>query len=309
MSGRYALLLNVHSRKIRKDPAFLPALRKTFQERGPFLALKDPTELPAAMTDVRKFQPDLFFVCGGDGTLRQTLSELIRAYGNAPLPKIAILKSGTMNTVAAGFGIKAEARDFLRSLLMRCDRGLPLPSRLLRPLAINDTHGFIFAVGGFSSFIVRYAAVADPSPFRAFAMLTRTTMSALVGTPYARSLFTPFVARIWKDGQPSSEQVTAVSASAVRHIGFGFLPFAHAEGPGGQFGGLILKSSPAALVPHLWKIRRGEPIHGSTIEQFPVSSLRIEIDSALPAMVDGDILAPRKEFALGRGPALDFITG
>ena len=311
MTGRHAVLVNLHSRNVRRDPAFLPALREMFQNRGPFLALQNPTELSSAFSEIRKRRTDLLFVCGGDGTLRQTVSELIRAYGNTPAPKIAILKTGTMNTVAAGLGIRSSALSQFRWILERCDRALPLPSQLLRPLAINDSHGFIFAVGGFANFIARYTEAADPSPYRAFWMLTRTTVSALFGTSYSRTLFAPFVADIWKDQKPLQGRtpLTTISASAIRHIGFGFKPYAQAEGPTEEFGTLILQASPRSLVPHLRKIRRGLPIHGSSFEQSSAHEMRIELDRELSPMVDGDLLPPRKEFTLRSGPALDFVTG
>jgi diacylglycerol kinase (ATP) len=308
MTGRYAVVANVHSRKIRKDSGLLLSLRETFRDHGPFLALNHPSELPATLKEIRQLRPDVLFICGGDGTLRQTLGELIRTYGDAPLPKIAILKTGTMNTVAGSLGVRLPALPQLRAIL---SRAFPLPSVRLHLLEIDGTYGFIFAVGGFSNFIAQYAAVADPSPSRAIRMLTHATLSSIFRTPYARALFPTFRARLGKNGAPFSDPcpVTTVGASAIRHIGFGFKPFAHAEGPEGEFGALILRASPAALVPHLFAIRRGRPIRSRTIQQFSAASLRIELDSPLSPMVDGDLLPPRKEFALRRGPALDFVTG
>jgi diacylglycerol kinase (ATP) len=309
MPARCALLLNLHSRRVRRDPSLLPSLGGTFGDRGPFLALRDPSELQPALEEILRFRPDLLFVCGGDGTLRQTLSGLIRAYGDTPLPKVAILKTGTMNTVAGGLGIRRSAIPQLTSLLARPDG--PFPSVKLHPLSIDGTHGFIFAVGGFSDFITRYAAVPDPSPLRAVRMLARTTISSLLGTSYARSIFPPFRARIRTDGKPfpGPLDVTTISASAVRHIGFGFRPFAQAEGPTGEFAALILRSSPTSLLRHFLAIRRGRPIRSRTIEQFAASELAIELESERTPMVDGDLLPPRKEFALRRGPAVDFVTG
>jgi diacylglycerol kinase family enzyme len=261
------------------------------------------------MAKIRDSRPDLLFICGGDGTLRRTVSGLLRAYGDSPLPKIAILTGGTMNTVAAALGIRKGPSAFLRSVIEGCDPPLPIASRRIHPLAYDGGHGFIFAVGGFSNFIARYSAVPDPSPLRAFGMLTRTTASAFFGLPYSRAMFPPFAARIRIDGRLVPELPTVIAASAFRHIGFGFRPFAHAEGPGGDFGTLLLRGSPAALLPHFAKIRRGEPLGDPAIGQFPASDLRIEVDSPLPPMIDGDLLPPRKEFALRRGPALDFVTG
>ena len=141
-------------------------------------------------------------------------------------------------------------------------------------------------------------------------MLTRTSLSAVVGGDYSRSLYEPFAASIQKDGAPmSGSPYTNISASAVRHIGFGFKPYVGAEGPGGRFSVLTMRESPRTLVRNLHKLRKGLRIEDPRIDQSVAAELRIELENEMRPMVDGDLLEPRKEFTLRIGPAVDLITG
>lgn len=311
MPRQLALIVNAHSRRIRKDSSFQARLQKHFHGRGPFFALKSPDELAPTLSEIRKVRPDILFICGGDGTLRQTIHELIKQYRTDPFPRIAILKTGTMNTVATGLGVNRSAHNQLKWILTRLDRSLPLPIRTIHPLRIDDTHGFIFAIGGFTNFIAQYSATSDPSPLRALWMLGRATISGLCKSSYAASLFPSFLANVSRGDRMVLSQagVTTISASAIRHIGFGFHPYAQAEGSAGDFGALILRESPTSLLSSAGKIYRGAPIRSASILQFSAPELLIELHSELVPMVDGDLLKPRKEFALSRGPAVHFISG
>jgi diacylglycerol kinase (ATP) len=311
MSSPPVILINPNSRKVRREKDLLPALREITHNRAELLETRTLSELPAAMANLHRQRPDLLFVCGGDGTVRATLTELIHTYGRDPLPKIALLRAGTMNTVAEGLGIHTSPLAQLERVLARCDRKLPLSSLLRHPLKINDSFGFIFAIGGFSNFIQRYSKRPDPSPARALWMLTRTTLSSLFHGPYVRALFPRFSTTLRVNQQPFLENVpvVTVAASAIRHIGFGFQPFTYAEGDNGEFGVLTLLTSPRAFLPHLLQIYRGCPFESRTIRQGAARELLIRVDVPTSPMIDGDLLEPRKEFALEVGPAVDFVLG
>src|SRR5262245_44872561 len=121
MSRSLALLVNVHSRRARQNAECISHLEKAFGDRGPFIASKSPSELPVRLSDVRRADPVVIFICGGDGTLRQTLTHLLASYAPDPLPKIAVLRGGTMNTVATSLEIYRTPEEHLTYLLSRYD--------------------------------------------------------------------------------------------------------------------------------------------------------------------------------------------
>ncbi|MFH1262142.1 MAG: diacylglycerol kinase family protein [Pseudomonadota bacterium] len=310
MRSGCAILLNLRSRTLQKNPRRIDRIRTAFGNRGPVLLPRDLSELPTAISELQRARPEFFFVCGGDGTIHQTITALVHGYGDDPLPKIVILPAGTMNTIDRGLNGSGDPLCRIERIVAHIDQELPLSSIRRHPIALNDRYGFIFAVGGFASFIERYSAVPVPTPQRAIAMLTRISVSSLIGGSYAKELFPMFQASLRIDGQElPTEGVTTVSASAIRHLGFGFRPFPGAEGGDGAFGFLVLTDSPRAFLPHLCRLYRGKPIESPTLRQEVARELVIRTDREIVSMADGELFPPRKEFTLRVGPALDFVTG
>ena len=71
--------------------------------------------------------PAIIAVHGGDGTLHRTITALGRAFGDDPIPPIAILCGGTMNVVATSLGIRERPTAFLTALGRRGRPRRPSP--------------------------------------------------------------------------------------------------------------------------------------------------------------------------------------
>ena len=306
-----ALLMNVHSRTIRRNTGLLEKVEATFGERGPFVTSRSPNELPTLMADLYRYKPSVLFVYGGDGTLRQTLTHLIATYGKNPLPLIAILRGGTMNTVATSIGIVDPPLRHLRHLVERIDRGIPLKTVQRNLLEVNHHYGFIFAIGGFARFIEYYVENKDPTPWYGFKLLTQTTLSALAGGPLSKAIFKEFTVNLWRDSQPLLQQagVTNIAAASIRHIGFNFKPFWGAEEPGGGFGLLVFRKIPTRLLFHLPRFYLGKPVSDPSFLQLPAHDALIHVEHAMRPMLDGDLLNASKEFSIRSGPTLEWVVG
>jgi diacylglycerol kinase family enzyme len=304
-----ALLVNLHSRRARQDPAFVENLERAFGERGPLILSRSPGELPGAMADLSRARPAMLFIAGGDGTLRQTLTHLIAAYGEQPLPKIAILRGGTMNTVATSLGICREPVDQLKWLLERQRKEKPPVTVRRRMLEVNRNYGFIFALGGFSRFIEHYQA-HNPTPFFAFRLLSRTILSMIGKGAFASSFFEEFKASVWKDEKPwlSDTTLTNLSASAIRHIGFHFKPY-YGAGENGMLGVLAFRDLPRRLLLHLPQIFFGRPVNDPSFLQVPARTLLIHVQTPMRPMLDGDILKADTSFDVRTGPELEMVVG
>ncbi len=307
-NGSVALFLNPHSRKARRDAGFVDKLERAFGERGPVFSSGTPGDLPRVAADIFRAHPSTLFICGGDGTLRQCLTHLIAAYGEEHLPRIAILRGGTMNTVATSLGIRKEPIAHLTAILKRQDRNVPAVVVRRRLLSVNRNHGFIFALGGFSRFIEHYDA-QGPTSFSAFKLLSKTILSTVVKGSLASLFFEPFTVHVWRDEQPwlPDASVTNISASAIRHIGFHFKPYYGAE-QDGFFGVLIFRNSPRRLLFHLPKMFLGRPVTDSSVLQLPARRLLIKVDFPMRPMLDGDILKADTSFEISNGPELELVV-
>ena len=72
-----------------------PACRRTRVEEKPVAICR----LKRVAADFRQSKIEILAINGGDGTISKTLTAFINEYGDEPLPKIAILKGGTINVV------------------------------------------------------------------------------------------------------------------------------------------------------------------------------------------------------------------
>src|SRR5260221_336183 len=151
-------------------------------------------------TPLRAAPPDVVAVHGGDGTLHKVVTALGAAFGDAPLPPLALLPGGTMNVVASSLHIGEKAIPFLRSLAegVRAGRSPALVQR--RCLRVGDHLGFIFGNGIAANFLGEYYADDAYGPRRALWLLTRTFLSAFVRGPFVRRIFRRFEGEVRVDG-------------------------------------------------------------------------------------------------------------
>lgn len=93
----------------------------------------------------------LLIVDGGDGTLRDVLTSAVEAYGDRPLPPIAVVPSGKTNALAIDLGIADDwsVTDAIRAAgagRYRCRS----PVEITRGDDGRPSHrGFLFGAGGF----------------------------------------------------------------------------------------------------------------------------------------------------------------
>ena len=111
-----------------------PPDRAQFQallgEHGRVFAPRSLDELAqVAASSCRQTAPSVIAVHGGDGTLHKTVTALVRAFGDTPLPPVAALCGGTMNVVAPSLGIREQPHAFVQQLAeARAPTARPRPS-------------------------------------------------------------------------------------------------------------------------------------------------------------------------------------
>ncbi len=113
-------------------------------------------ELRNALRDFAARGVDLLAVQGGDGTLREVLTALPGAYGDAPPPEIAVLAAGKTNLAARVLGSAGMGEAALRRLLGAAERGT-LRRRLLPVLEVSrpglegaPLRGILFGAAAFT---------------------------------------------------------------------------------------------------------------------------------------------------------------
>src|SRR5262245_53711248 len=120
------VIVNPNALAIRKNPGIAARLRQIVGSLGQVVETRTGEELSAALLTFKRAGSDLVAIAGGDGTNLSTLTSLVRTFG-AELPALAILRGGTVNTIANNLGIVGSVEQILARICQyrREQRELP----------------------------------------------------------------------------------------------------------------------------------------------------------------------------------------
>jgi len=304
-----AAFVNPHSRANRKDPRLAARLGEALGDAGRIIAPRSLEALDAEAASLAEAPPTIIAVHGGDGTLHRTLTALSRAFGERPLPPIAILGGGTMNVVTSSLGIRARAIPFLERMAAMTRAGQPPKVIHRRCLRIDGTLGFVFGNGLLANFLVDYYEGGSYGPARAMWLLCRLFCSALIRGPFVRRVFRRFRGRVTVDGNVLDfPDLMAVGAATVREVGMGFKLLHRADDDPERFAVLAIHAGALALVPDLLAVRTGRGISPRRAESALAVDLRIEpAEDGTPYTIDGDLYRTKGPMHITIGPKLAIV--
>jgi diacylglycerol kinase (ATP) len=282
-AGRIAVFVNPQSRDNRRNPHLAAEFQAVLGDVGRVLAPSSLAELDSIALALRDAPPDVIAAHGGDGTLHKLVTALGRAFGDRPLPPLAILPGGTMNVVATSLKIGAPPVPFLKMIAdaVRADRPLDLIQR--RCMRVGDHLGFIFGNGLSANFLGEYYSPRGYGPGRAVWLIARTFFSSLVGGPFSRRIFRRFEGTVRVDGTPLPRtRFVGVCAATVREVGLGFKLVHRADDDPQRFGVLAIHAPPLALVSDLRAVHAGRGIAPSRAFSAVASTLEIEPMATMP---------------------------
>jgi diacylglycerol kinase family enzyme len=259
-----------------------PSIRDRVEPEVSLLETKDELELEAAAKIAEETRPGTVALWGGDGTVTTTLSAIVRAYGDAPLPSIAILPGGTVNVIAREIGVRGSAEAALRRLVSGKSR--EIERTLIRA---NGRVGFLFGIGLIPNFHDVYNKSGTGGSRRAASVLAKAAMDALVGGGIAKKLFVPFRAKIESDGAPLAEgEWTNLSAGGIHGLGFGFRPYRRASEERDAFHFIAHRLTPREALLEMPRVRLGYGMKRSV--EAVTRHVKIELDRDLRWDFDGD---------------------
>jgi diacylglycerol kinase family enzyme len=282
--GEVAVFVNPRSRENRRNPGLARELAGVVGDAGRVLAPGSLDELAAMAVALRAASPGIIAVHGGDGTLHKVVTALGAAYGETPLPPLAVLRGGTMNVVAASLGIVTKPAPFLRMLAEKARAGAPLDLMPRRCLRVGEHLGFVFGNGLAANFLAEYYADDKYGPKRAAWLLVKTFGSAFVRGAFVRKMFKRFEGEVRVDGEllPRTRFV-GINAATVREVGLGFKLNHRADDDPERFGVLAIHAPPLALVADLRAAHDGRGLAAARAFSAVASTMDI---TPLPAQAD-----------------------
>jgi diacylglycerol kinase (ATP) len=307
-----AVVINPRSRANRKNPRIATDFQAIVGEHGRVFAPKSLDELSEAAAEFLRAPPAVLAVHGGDGTLHRTLSALGKAFGETPLPPIAILCGGTMNVVAASLGLRERPDSFLSSIVADVRAGRELSTLRRRCLRIGDQLGFLFGNGLLANFLGEYyGGNGEYGPARATWLILKTIGSICIGGPFVRKIFRRFEGTVTVDGtRLERTSFVGVGAGTVREVGLGFKLIHRADEDPERFGMLAMHAAPVALIPDLVGVYTGRGI--APRRAFSAVASRVDIaasdGSGISYTIDGDLYhSPESELSITVGPHVALV--
>jgi diacylglycerol kinase family enzyme len=305
------LITNPRARTNKKDPARMRRLGYLLGSQGLPEATKSLDDLYRVAEEFRLSGIDILGINGGDGTIGCTLTAFLKVYQAAgtPLPLVAILRGGTMNTIANSIGIKGAPGKLLFDVLDRYHNLEPFTYYEREVLQVGDDYGFIFGNGVIHNYLKAYYATGNPNPQVAAQVLLRGIWSSLVGGQFARDLTKRFRAHVSADGRDwAVDDFICVAAAAVEQIGLGFAPFYRTNEQPGTFACLGIHTTAMGFVAELPRIRRARPMRRDKVIDVVAREVLFESREALEYTLDGDTHETGTTLRIGLGPKVRFIV-
>jgi diacylglycerol kinase family enzyme len=322
------VVLNPRSRHHLRDPGAALRLARALGSHGVLREARSIDELYRIAEDFRRVEIDVLAISGGDGTNHVTLTGFLDVYGGATMPQVALLRGGTMNTVANSVGVRRGRPEGLLGRLLRgyAERAnAPLENverhvMRIAPRADGNGgaggkahYGFLFGTGVVAGFLAEYYRDLEPTPLVAAKTLARAVGSALVHGDMIRRMAAPFHGSVTLDDGstwPQREYLT-VTAGTIAHIGLNFKPFRRYDERPAAFQILGIYASPTSIVVELPRIHQAEPMRPG--KAYDALATRAIVRSAtaegpMRYMIDGDLHESPGELEVAIGPRVRLVV-
>ncbi len=268
------------------------------------------SDIESCARDFKKRGIDILALNGGDGTNHVTLTKFIEVYGDDPLPKIALLRGGTLNTIADGFRIKGKPQYLMFNLVEKYHNGLPFEIVKRRPMRIGDKYGFIFGNGLVANFMDTYYETGTPSTWQGIKTLVRGIGSTLVKGKLARQWMRPVRAKVTVDGEEIElNEFSSILSGTTMGIGVGFDIYYRCAEDHDRMHAMFFTCSPFGIVrelPAFYKGRQG--LHPRVGFETTCKEYIIDAQEPFSYTIDGDMYRCESgKLEVGLGPLLDII--
>lgn len=307
------IVINPRSGHNLRDPRAASRLARALGDHGVVRTARTRDDLPRIAEDFRRLHIDILGISGGDGTNQVTLTGFLSVYDDEPLPPLAFLRGGTMNTVANSVGVPRGKPDGLLAAVIKRyaerDR-MPLHCAERYVMRVGDHHGFLFGTGAIYGFMDEYFKTDKPNPVWAARVLAQATASVFVGGDLSKR-----VARRWEgkvtfgDGDEFPDRdYFSIGAGTVDQIGLGFRPFYRCHETPGRFHILGIHTSRGGFVgrlPNIWRARPMGDAH--TYEKLTDRAVLEARSGLVEYMCDGDLFVHKGPLELSVGPKVKIL--
>ncbi|MEZ4744154.1 MAG: diacylglycerol kinase family protein [Bdellovibrionota bacterium] len=219
------IITNPYSKLNKRNPRRQELLGYVAGQNGRLEITNSLEDLNRVAREFRDQDISVLAINGGDGTISRTLTAIINAYGDKPLPKVVILRGGTVNVLATNLGVKGSPEHILFRLMEAHSTGQYKDRVRLYTLKIEGEYGFLFGNGSCFSFLEEFYR-NKTNLFGSVTLLLKVIASRLFNRSlYDRLIYQDKMTLEFK-GKPAYEhQSCAVFCSTVEKMPLGIKLF------------------------------------------------------------------------------------
>ncbi len=301
-----AVLVNPRARAMRRDPQ-LPARLASIARGVGEVHVPSQDALPDLVARLSDEGVSVLALCGGDGTGQAVMTALLRH--QRPLPRIALLRGGTVNTISGNLGLRGTPEVLLADLCARLRAGAVLPTVRQDVLQVDERYGFLFAAALGARFLELYYERPEPTVMRAAGLAIAVATSALTSGTLARRLFRANSVTVTIDGAPVTiERARLVVASTVVDAGVGMRICPRARDAPGRFQLIVSGLSPQQMARQLPAVRAGRALEGEPHLDRVVADATLDLGEEEPYTLDGELFRSAR-VRIRTGRFVDVVRG
>ncbi len=274
-------------------------------------------DLSVAAHMIKEEGINLIMVNGGDGTIQQLITELIKSLPENKLPIILPLCGGTTNTVATNIGVRKNPLDTVRIMMDYIEfynSGEEVLATLpLRPLKLTDKvygtkYGFIFLSGLIHKVQQLFYKEDNPTFSTVVNLVTTMIGGYTIRSKGVTKYFEKTRGEIYIDGiKYPEEKYLLTIASSVQKLILWFKPFynAHLKGVD-RFYFISTSADPWVLIKNLRIFSTGKQIPPRT---FNDTASHVTINAEGGYALDGEMVNDSHiDLTLDQGPIIRFLV-
>lgn len=304
------IITNPHSKLNKRDPNRIRLLGYILGEQGTIAVTQSLEHLEEVAQRFKSNNIDILAINGGDGTISQTLSVFVRVYDGVPLPKIAVLRGGTMNVLAVNLGIKGSPEKILALLLEVASSPEALTTSKVNSLMVDGRVGFVYADGTVTKILEEFYKNKTGTLGAVWLGIKLVCSALFNGELFKRTIVQERIEFAANGFPTQTHSSLGVLAATIRKLPLGLPFFGLINENSTLFQTISVTSNPEKLLWHLPLVMLQNKEHESLGKlSFCTDRLRVTGSGPIRYTLDGELYeSTGSGVELKLGPVIEFIN-
>ncbi len=301
---KIGVIFNPYARKNYKDPTIFEKIKYIVGDKGIVEMSQHLDEIVPIAKRFKENGIEVIAISGGDGTMMNTISRILRVYDT--FPPILILRGGTMNMLGDSLGIKTNQLDTLRRFVSSDPDKLKYTHR--DTIKVGEYIGFIFGIGLVPNFLSAYYEGPRTGAVKALEIIAKGIYSGLIGGEFSKKLLQPLEAEVKVNNEKIPfTLISAILAQTIENLSLGFKPMYRAMEKPGTFHTYVAGLKLTQIILKIPNLFSGKPIKHPLVYDALAEKLEILSDKPFKYTLDGDLFESEGRLIATSGPEIKFV--